>query len=198
MPDDKKTANQRLLTIVLGVVVFICMLVLIYFQVQGLKQARANADSEQAALTQMQSRVTQLIKLKNEAPAMQQQLDLCNQLIPDEGQESTLITDLQSMADSAGVQFLEVHFDARVAKAGYIEMPVKFSFDGHNDGMLLLLNSMQGWKRAIRIDAVQIGKGKGDLPEIRADITGTAFFKAKNAVPAGAVQPGATTAKGAK
>jgi type IV pilus assembly protein PilO len=117
-----------------------------------------------------------MIEARDQELVLKESLAALGRLMPAEPQESTLINTIQGMADDCGIQFQQIQFEKRVPKQGYVEMPVKFTFQGRYNGLLALLDKLQKGSRAVRIDEVKVGKGKEDLPQIKVDVTASAFF----------------------
>ena len=177
MNAEKKSTQQTVLTIVLGVAIMACMLFLLYNQTNALKEARAAAETEEKAYQSEQERLNNLIKLSKQAPALKERKARVEALIPPLPNENLLIIGIQGLADKSKTDLLQVRFEKRVAKQGYEEMPVKLTFEGRYHGLLILLDNMQNWNRALRLNEVKVSEGRDKLPQIKAEITATAFYQ---------------------
>lgn len=172
-------SRQEIITIVLAVVIAACMVYLISNQVTTLKNEQANVATEETNLQQARNRLTSLIKLTHQEDLMNSDIATCERLLPSEPMEDGLINDLQGLSDQSTTHFTEIHFDKRVPKSGYTEMPIKIFFTGKNEGFLKLLSGIQGWSRAIRIDNVHLSSTESDqsLSQVKGEIDGAAFFR---------------------
>ena len=174
---EKKKTQQTILSAVLGVAILACMLFLLYNQTNALKEARVQVEQEESAYKQEEGRLSYLIGLSRQAPELEQRKAKCEQLIPPLPNENLLITGIQGLADKSKTDLLQVRFEKRISKQDYEEMPVKLIFEGRYHGLLVLLDNMQNWNRALRIDEVKVGRGRDDLPQIKAEITAAAFYQ---------------------
>lgn len=174
-PEAKKR-QQAVITVVLGVAILACMIILLYHQINALKEAREVVEQEQITLKKEQSRLNYLIQLSKQAEELEQRKKYLAELIPPLPDEDLLITGIQGLADQSNTDLLQVRFDNRIAKEGYEEMPVFLTFEGRYHGLLTLLDNMQTWNRALRINEVKVTKGRDDLPRIQAEIKAAAFY----------------------
>ncbi len=174
-PETKKQ-QQMVITIVLGIAILACMIFLLYHQINALKEARTVVEEKQVTLQKEQSRLNYLIQLSKQADELEQRKKYLAELIPPLPNEDLLITGIQGLADQSNTDFLQVRFENRIAKDGYEEMPVILTFEGRYHGLLTLLDNMQTWNRALRINEVKVGKGRDDLPQIQAEIKAAAFY----------------------
>ncbi|HHW28247.1 MAG TPA: type 4a pilus biogenesis protein PilO [Syntrophomonadaceae bacterium] len=175
-PETKKQ-QQIVITVVLGIAILACMIFLLYHQINALKEAQAVVEEKQVILQKEQSRINYLIQLSKQAEQLEQRKKYLAELIPSLPNENLLITGIQGLADQSNTDFLQVRFNERIAQKGYEEMPVVLTFEGRYHGLLSLLDNMQSWNRALRINEVKVTRGRNDLPQIKAEITATAFYQ---------------------
>lgn len=171
----EKRDMHGILAVVLGVVALGLMVFLIYVQVGALREAREAAAAERAALARAKGQLSMLLDMRDNAPLYEARLAAAERLIPREPDENRLVRDLQSAAGLANTELLQVRFEERVAREGFVEMPVKIAFQGRYHGLLDILEGLEGGARAVRVDEVKVGRGREGLPQIRADITAAAF-----------------------
>lgn len=160
----------------LGIIVLVGIAFMIHARVGALRNARETLAAEQATLAGDEAQLQAMIEARDQELVLKESLAALGRLMPAEPQESTLINTIQGMADDCGIKFQQIQFEKRVPKQGYVEMPVKFTFQGRYNGLLALLDKLQKGSRAVRIDEVKVGKGKEDLPQIKVDVTASAFF----------------------
>lgn len=174
---EKKKQQQTIITVVLGVAMLACMFFLLYNQTNALKEARSQVEQEETALKQEEMRLLNLIKLSKQAPELEERKALAEALIPPLPNENLLIAGIQDIADKSKTDLLEVHFDKRVSKQGYDEMPIKLTFEGRYHGLLILLDNLQNWNRNIRVNEVKVSEGSKEYPQIKVEITAAAFYQ---------------------
>lgn len=178
----RKQSIYIILVAALGIIALVGIAFLTYTRVDDLRSARDTVAAEQAAVAGAEAQLQSLIKARDQASVLKKRLDAFDRLIPAEPKESALINEIQGMADGDGVRFLQIRFEKRAPKQGYVEMPVKIAFQGRYHGLLALLDNLQNGDRAVRIDEVKVGKGKEELPQIKAEVTASAFFIQEGAV----------------
>lgn len=174
---EKKASQQTILAVLLGIIILAGMAFLLYNQNNALHEAREQVEQEKLACRQAEARLTDLIKLSKEAPALEERKINYEQLIPADPGENLLITGIQGLADKSNTHFLGIKFDKRISKDGYEEMPIQLTFEGRYHGLLMLLDNIPKWNRAVRINEVKVLKGKEELPQIKADISAAAFYE---------------------
>lgn len=174
---EHKLNSQEVLTALLGIVAVGCMLFLLYFQWGALNQARDEMAAEQQSVQIAQTRLQSLLAIREQAPVWEARLAKAERMIPGAPDENQLVKDLQSAAGQANTRLLEVRFDEYAAQDGYTEIPVRIAFEGRYHGLLDLLENLRNGPRTIRIDEIKTGKGDGEPPRIRADITASAFYR---------------------
>lgn len=182
---DTKRFSSGLLTVLLGVLALAAMAFLLYTQYGALNAARDAAAGEQVAVARARARLAELKQAKEQAAALEERLAAFDRLLPAEPDEDVLITDLQNEADRSGTRLLQIRYEKRVPRAGCTEMPFRIAFEGRYHGLLALLAELQDGPRAVRIDEVKIGKGRGELPQIRAEIAASAFCRTNGAADEG-------------
>ncbi len=171
--------NSNLLVVILAVITVTLMFLLLYIQFGALRAARDAVTEERAALARDQTRVQQLIKMKADAVGVQEQLNRLERMMPAEPDEDILLADLQAVAEACGLRLTQVRFEERVTKQGYIEMPFKLVVEGRYPELLDLLAGLRDGPRAVRIAELRIARLSEESPEIRADITASAFCAAQ-------------------
>ncbi len=174
---EKKKSQQTIISVVLGVAILACMIFLLYNQTSALKEAHSRVEQEESALKQEESRLLNLIKLSKQAPELEERKARAEELIPPLPNENLLIAGIYDLADKSKTDLLEVHFDKRVSKESYDEMPIKLIFEGRYHGLLILLDNLQNWNRNVRVNDVRVNEGRDELPQIKAEITAAAFYQ---------------------
>lgn len=170
-------SRESLFIILCGAVIVAVLIFLIAVEIGNYRRGCAGVAQERAAVAREEARLRHLITLSREADLLQERLDRYERLIPDRPLQPAVIRDLQAIAEQSRTTFVEVEFDRQVPRTGYVEVPLKLAYEGRNEGLLALLSNLQGWQRAIRIDGVKVGKGRGDYPVVVAEIDASIFFR---------------------
>lgn len=170
--------SHGVLAAVLGVVALGLMVFLVHAQLSALGEVRETVAVEQMKLVQTENRLNFLIGIRAQAPVWETRLAVAERLLPGKPKESWLVDDLQRVADRSNIELLQIRFESRVETGqGYVEMPVKLAFQGRYQELLALLGNLQNGQRAIRVSEVRVDRGREGLPQIRADITASAFHQ---------------------
>ncbi|MEW5952884.1 MAG: type 4a pilus biogenesis protein PilO [Bacillota bacterium] len=173
---EKMRAPSTAMVAAIGVAVLALMLFLVYSQVMALKTARQAVADEQGAYAAARQRLQELILIKDNASVMEEKLRRYEHMLPNTPDENTLIDMLGNYGSASGTKLLSVRFGAREDRGEYTEMPVEIAYEGRYHDLLELLAQLQSGERALRIEAVKIGRGRDDLPRVRVDIDASAFF----------------------
>ena len=173
---EKKVDRQLLLTAVLGLAALVLAGVITYYQFGALKDVRAAVAEERLAVARVQAHLRDLEQTKEQAAQLEQRLKLLESMMPAAPDEDRLIAVMRDYADSSGMELQQVRFKERAAREGYHEMPVEITFEGRYNELLYLLSDLQAGQRALRIDELKVGKGRQELPELKADIIASAFY----------------------
>ncbi len=174
MAKKKKTIPSGLLMALLLAVAVILGSFLVYDQFNKLNAVKDIAATEKV---EMQNARAELERLKElQEPQMREQLALLERLMPVQPDENILIADINAVSMDSDTHLMQIRFEQRGAKQNYTEMPFKIVFEGQYHGLLELLGSLQTGERAVRINEVKVGKGKEELPQIKAEIAASAFF----------------------
>lgn len=162
---------------ILGLVLAIILVAFLMFsQVNALREARNQLADEEVLLSQSEARLRTLIEISKDEANARKRLTRFQALMPKDPLEDRLIVDLQSLADESNMKFLFVRFGDRVDKDAYIEIPMTIAFEGRYPSFLHLLPNLEEMGRAVRIEEVKVGRGRGELPEIVASIKASAFY----------------------
>ncbi|MDI6709558.1 MAG: type 4a pilus biogenesis protein PilO [Bacillota bacterium] len=175
---DPRQVPRGLVMTVLCTLAVAAVVFLLSSQVRALNTARGMVAEEQAGFARAEARLQDLIRAKDRAADLEKQFNQSNRLLPPEPDENVLIADLQAESDRAGIHFLQIRFEQRMSRQSYIEMPFKGTFEGRYHNLLSLLAALREGPRALRIDEVKVLQGPMGPPQIRAEITASAFCTA--------------------
>ncbi|MBS4030498.1 MAG: type 4a pilus biogenesis protein PilO [Clostridiales bacterium] len=174
----KKKQNSTLL-ILFFVVIFVVGLMLILMQFNSLNEGKARLAEEEQLLALAQTRLQSMIQLKEQSDEMEEKLELLTQLLPGSPAEDDLIVDLQSGADLSDMGLFQIRFGERVSKEGYQEMPLNLVFEGSYHEILHLLDYLNAYERAIRVDELRLDPPRAESAKMSVNLRASAFYAAK-------------------
>lgn len=175
-----KEAPREFLTVVLGVIALACMIFLIFSQLGSLRETKKAVSAEKLAIVNAERQLQLLQELREMGPAFTQRLAYVENLVPAQPAEGDIIAYLEKLAQRAGTRLVQLRFERRVAAGGYTEMPLLLTFEGRFHEVMDLLTALKTGRRAVRLDAVKLGQGRDELPNIRVDIAACAFYRQAN------------------
>jgi len=176
---DKKLSGKDTLMVALGFIAFLLIIFLFYTQLGALKEARVALQQESQAFDQTQARLQELLQMRDQAASLEEQAEGMERLLPTKPEEDQLMLDIDTICEDAGVELKQIRFEKRVDQKGYIEMPLKMTFEGGYYSVLSLLNQMQEGPRALRLDEVKVVQGGQNQSGLKADIAASAFYAAR-------------------
>lgn len=162
--------------ILLFVVVFAVGLMLILMQFNALNEGKARLVEEEQQLALAQTRLQSMIQLKAQSEEMEEKLELLTQLLPGTSAEDDLIVDLQSGADLSDMGLLQIRFGERMSNEGYEEMPLNLVFEGNYHEVLHLLDYLNAYERAIRVDELRMDLPQAEGTEMSVNLRVSAFY----------------------
>lgn len=176
---------KQKLFVVLAAVLLVAITVLLHQQLLLWREARQVMEVEQSRLAAARAKWQSVAALQRRAEdAGRQQLAL-GRLLPEEMGESSLLRYLQQLAEDAGLELQEVRFGQPVQRDGYMETALETSWQGRYSGLFSLLCTLQhSGQRAVRLDEIKLERGRADLPQLRAQLSGAVFYRAGLPLPA--------------
>lgn len=172
--------NIRLLDLVLlfgAVVIFGVASFFIYVQLSAFIRIQNKVAQETQELQVLRQQVQVLLKIKADAPLYEQKFAKIDQKIPSNAEQGSLISYIRSEALQTNTQFKQMRFDAQIPQKGYIQIPMKISFEGNFAELTGLLDRLRKGSRGIRVDEVKMSKnGQQSISKVKAEITATAFY----------------------
>lgn len=158
------------------VVVVLAGAFLYYQQFNNYRLERETLAQEEQALTAAQTRLAAVKKLQEQRDQLEADLELLTQLLPDQAGEDKLLVDLQSGADQAKMDFLQIRFSDRVTNQGYVGMPMQLQLNGTYHELLYFLDYLEFYDRALRIDELRVDESEENGLSI--NIRASAFYAA--------------------
>ena len=165
--------------IALAVVVLAIMIFLIYGQYSVHQDLVDRVEEEDLNVVRLTARLESLRQLAEKEDEMRTQMALLDQLMPGNPLEDELIRSLQRSADAAKISMMHIRFGGRIDSEDYVEMPLNLSFEGRYEHLVQLLSHIENSPRAIRIDEVDMGRGRAELPYLAINVRGSAFYAGK-------------------
>lgn len=167
--------NGNLKIFIAGIIIIIIALSGVYFQYKKLSSAREDLAFEEKQLEAAINKLDFLIELEDNAPELQSQLTAFNMAVPSEPGRNQLVRKIHNASGSDG-RITEVQFDERIEHEDYQEIPVFVAYEGRYFGLINLLASLKQDQRFFRIDSLDISQGREGQPNIRVDISMSAFY----------------------
>jgi Tfp pilus assembly protein PilO len=168
--------NNSPLLIAVTVFVLFVGLVMMFVQWGSLRDEKVRLAEEEQQLVITEARLQSLIALEAKRDELDADGEVLEQLLPDGPQENQLIRDLQSGADLANMGLGQIRFSPRVGQEGFTAMPVGLSFTGTYHQLLSLLDYLQVYERAFRIQDLRVDMGSGEDEDMMISIQGSTFY----------------------
>lgn len=134
-----------------------------YGPVPGLAAMRAQNDDAKAKLKDLQAdndRLRpyegQLKELEASIDSLQRQMERQKQIVPDEKSADQFIRDIQSDAQSAGIEVRSFASKPITPKQYYTEVPFDLELDGSYLAMLNFFEKVGGMERIVNIDGLRM------------------------------------------
>ncbi|MCR3921845.1 MAG: type 4a pilus biogenesis protein PilO [Firmicutes bacterium] len=163
------------LTLFLVVVIFVGLLVC-FMQFQDFRFAREELALEQQSLATAEARLIVVKELNKQKGQLEADMTVLAQSLPNEPLEDQLLLDLQSGADLATMDFVQIRFAERVDVDNYTEMPVQILLAGTYHEILYFLDYLQVYERSLRIDELRVDESEDKMT---VNIRASAFYAAE-------------------
>lgn len=161
------------------VAVILAALAALFWQFTALKAAKEWLENEKTMLAQANARLQAMAELERQASAFEQELAFLQKLLPDGPEEDRLLVDLQSGADLAGMRFVQVRFGEPVARDKYFELPLNLVFEGSYHQLLQLLQYLEVYERALRIEELRMDRGRAEPPGMTVNMRASVFYSGR-------------------
>jgi type IV pilus assembly protein PilO len=173
-----KSGNTALIALIFVFLAAVMSLV-IYMQVRYIDGLKASVAIETDQLNKNKLQVQRLLKLKAALEANKDEVQVFEQLMPQDAEEDKLIEYLQENAGQMNLRFVKISFEPRVPKKGYMEMPLKLRFEGSYKDILALLEKLKEGKRLITVDNIKILSDSENNAKVNAEISAKSFYMTK-------------------
>ncbi len=164
---------------VLAIVILGIMIFLIYGQFSARQDLVDRVQEEDMNVVRLAARLENLRQLAQREDEMRTQMALLDRLMPGSSEEDSLIRILQRSADAAEISMVHIRFGERIDRDDHVEMPLSLSFEGRYQHLVDLLDNIENSPRAIRIDELEMGRGRAELPYLSISVRGSAFYAGK-------------------
>ncbi|MGI6084345.1 MAG: type 4a pilus biogenesis protein PilO [Acetivibrionales bacterium] len=176
MNNKKSNSNISLLLAVSGLVVILLM-VLNILSVNKINNISGQIKTEKAQLDQNKATLSELKKLEQYRPELENANEFLEKQIPDEPLEHELIEYIQNLTVKNKNVFVEIKFEERKENGNLFEMPFQLTVNGKYSSLLGLLDNIDKGERLIRIDdIIFISMGNAD-GLVNTTIMAKAFYK---------------------
>ncbi|MFZ5591868.1 MAG: type 4a pilus biogenesis protein PilO [Bacillota bacterium] len=176
---------KQKLVVILAVLLLAVITVLLRQQWLAWCLAGQTLEMEQSRLRAVQVKWQSMAKVQRKVEEAGRQQQALERLLPREMGESSLLRHLQQLAEDAGLELLEVRFGRPVQRSGYMEAALETCWQGRYSGLFSLLRALQhSGQRAVRLDEIKLERGRDDLPQLRAQLSGVVFYRAGLPLPA--------------
>lgn len=176
----KAKNNVQLFDVVLllgAAVVFGIASFFIYLQLNAFIQTQNKIAQETQELQVLQAKRQSLLQIKTESSLYDQKLAIIEQKIPSAAEQGSLISYIRSEALQFNTQFTQMRFDAQIPQKGYVQIPMKISFEGDFAGLTAMLDQLRKGSRCVRVDEIHFSKNEQQsVAKIKAEITAIAFY----------------------
>lgn len=166
----------KILVVIVSAAILIIMCFLIAQKVGSYVGIQTQITLEKLSLEQDKQRLSQLENLSKQEKDITDTIEACKKLMPGEPQEDELIKYIQSIANDAMVNFIQITFEPRAQVNNYASMPVKISFEGNYSTLVDFLKKLRSGERAIRVDSVAVTSTGNGAMDIKAELAANAFY----------------------
>ncbi|KAB2951314.1 type 4a pilus biogenesis protein PilO [Heliorestis acidaminivorans] len=173
---NKSLFSNKIVLALIAIVLFLLTAFLFYYQFGQLQVAREAVREEQQQLNQAKVRLQELVAIKANVDIMENNLAYLERRLPFQPRQDDIIKVLHSTAGQSGTHLTNLRFGNEASKDGYVEMPLTLSYEGRYHDVIALLQRFDQAERAFRVEEIKLSKGRGDFPELKADITAKAFY----------------------
>ena len=173
------SSRKPLIVIALVGVAIIVGLVLIYSQVNNLRQLNQEIEEEEIALEQAQSLLAQRLEHRDNAPQYRERIDELRLLLPGQPEEENVFRYFEQLAEEYDFRQLVIDLGERDPdeEQNYVRMPLSISMEGSLSGLNNFLHRLYHGERAVRVDAVNITATGETQANISISISANVFYR---------------------
>lgn len=179
-PRDQILVVVGFITLVVVLVVFLILLP----QFGRLGALSAKQQSLTKSLKEAKLNLDRLKAIKGEAAQIEAKLIKLTRRIPEEAEVPSLLVELQSVANSAGLDFSSAKLDEMVDKTGYSEIPVTVNAKGTFYSLVDYLYRLENTSRKIVVTDVDVSVEEKKYPTLEMEIKAKAYKLNESAAPA--------------
>jgi len=172
------SSRKNLFIIIFALIAIIVGGVLIFFQVNNLRELNSQIEEEELALEQARALLAQRIGYRQKAPEYREFIRQFRVLIPEQPEEDSIFRYFGHLAVDYDLRLVNLNFGERDPNPdqNYISMPLAITMEGNYTSLIRFLNHLYSGQRAIRVDDVSISP-TGETPaNISISITAYAFY----------------------
>jgi len=166
---------RKYIIIGLAALVLILAVAVIVFQVNAIRDLRAEVKEEEQALEEARAYLARLQEHRDRAPEYEERLAFAERMIPPEPDEDRLLRYIHRLAYEYDLRAREINFDSRVDEDMYMIMPFTLEIEGSFRDLGAFLRHVYNGERAIRISDLEMSRGEGGGPAT-VSISARAFY----------------------
>jgi Tfp pilus assembly protein PilO len=184
LADRSRNLQQRIQTqrwhtlMILGTVVAVFLFVRVGYIPLGVKIASSRAELRElaGAMSTSEENIESLERLRTERSVLDKRLKDSYQGPPSGKEISFMLEELVAVARDSGIDFIMIRpYDLRT-REHYTELPLDISLRCQYHTLGTFLDKLEDLGVAVRIQSVKITTERTTAPEVKSDITGTAYF----------------------
>ncbi len=170
--------NPKIFILVIAVILlFLLMGYVVMNQFNVLNEVKTDLENKKVQYIKSKNLLEKLYDTKDSVVSMEDKLIYINKLIPQNPNETQLLNDIYNLPPSFDGIISDIAFEKNVEKDLVNEQPVNFVFEGSYVDLIGLMDNLEQKERIIRIDKLRIREGSEGVPQIRAVVYVTAFYK---------------------
>lgn len=181
----KLSPKNQLIAMGVGALLILVLAVLLAIkpQLTEISNIKAEQETEKNALAQAKLKLQQLDAIRAEAAEIEAKRISLSQRLPDDAELPTLVVELQKVANSAGLDFGTVTFEAAADQAGYAQIPLSLTVSGTFYSVVDYLYRLEKSTREIVVDSFSLQSSPSDYPKLQMTINARAFKVTGTAAP---------------
>lgn len=168
--------QQIIIAVVLAIILTAGFLFLLELpKIRQLSELETKRSQKEQEIKTTQAELDRLEAQLKELPKMKEEVETLKQKMPAEANLPTIIRDIQTMSDQAGVDFLSIKPSAPTQQSGYGEVPLEVTINGVFFDLVDFLYRVQTLSREVKVTSVSVEAGEAGLPNIKVTIKLSTF-----------------------
>ncbi|QGG46587.1 type 4a pilus biogenesis protein PilO [Heliorestis convoluta] len=168
--------HRILLSTILLLLLFIPSFI-IYQQWQSLQGTRQVLAKEEKNVEAAQARLEEMFLLRENLDRLKEHEAQLSRLMPATPEEGELIRFIEGQSNRANAHLVEIRFESPQSRSGYMEIPLRLVVEGSYQELLRLLHWLQAGERALRVEEVNLSRGRQASGSLRMEIQAISFYR---------------------